>query len=79
MSVDLSFGTSDRDDGGEMGDSYLEIPFDVADFIGLDVNADTVPDTLIDALARVKALGPGKGNGRQNNLFSAFAVFYTAP
>ena len=79
LSVDLSFGTSDRDDGGAMGDSYLEIPFDVAGFIDLDANEDGVPDALIDALARVKALGPGKGNGRQNNAFSAFAIFYPAP
>lgn len=79
MSVDFSFGTSDRDDGGEMGDSDLEIPFDVTALIGVDVNGDTVSDTLIDALARVKALNPGKGNGSQNNPFSAFAVFYPAP
>ncbi len=40
---------------------------------------DVVDVTLIDAEAKVKALNPGKGNGRQNNPFSAPASFTLPP
>ena len=71
MIVELSFGTSDRTDGGEMGHSYLCVP--LTDFVyDLDGDPLTEPDSLsgFDATAKVKALNPGKGKKRQNNPFS---------
>ncbi len=69
--VEVSFGTSDRTDGGLMGDSNLTITIDefaaaVAAALGVD------PSALIsfEGSAEVKALDPGKGKGPQNNPFS---------
>ncbi len=69
--VEVSFGTSDRTDGGAMGDSNLTITIDefataVAAALGID------PSALVsfEGSAEVKALDPGKGKGPQNNPFS---------
>lgn len=71
--VKLSFGTSDRTDGGLMGDSYLDLPF-TAFVYDLDGDSSTPPDQLFgDAKAKVKALNPpGKS---QNNPFSDWCSF----
>jgi len=71
--VKLSFGTSDRTDGGLMGDSYLDVPF-TAFVYDLDGDPLTPPDQLFgDAKAKVKALNPpGKS---QNNPFSDWCSF----
>ena len=76
--VDLSFGTSDRTDGGEMGDSWLailktDLRQAVLDALGL-TEAEVGP-MLMEGQAKVKALNPGKGKGRQNNLFSGDMSF----
>jgi len=76
VDVELSFGTSDRTDGGEMGDSYLAIPeSDLCDAVldalaEMGVNLDFVGDFQLLSSGKVKALDPGKGKGRQNNPFS---------
>ncbi len=69
--VEVSFGTSDRTDGGLMSDSNLTITIDefaaaVAAALGVD------PGALIsfEGSAEVKALDPGKDKGPQNNPFS---------
>jgi hypothetical protein len=69
--IELSFGTSDRTDGGAMGDSDLTILIeDIADAIALELGI-SVDDLLwLEAEAKVKALAPGKNKGRQNNPFS---------
>ena len=73
MIVELSFGTSDRTDGGDMGDSDLYVP--LAEFV-YDIDGDGVLDQLSGtATAKVKALNPGKGKGRQNNPFSTECTF----
>jgi hypothetical protein len=74
MIVELSFGTSDRTDGGLMGDSDLCVP--LADF-AYDDDDPATPDVQLhgDASAKVKALAPGKGKGRQNNPFSLWRDF----
>ena len=82
VEVEASFGTSDRLDGGDMGDDDLNIPIsDIADI------EDALMDALADALAaagldesaiesvelsaKVKALDPSvKPTKRQNNPFS---------
>lgn len=70
--AEFSFGTSDRTDGGDIGDSDLMIA--VADLVvGVDTDGDGVEDIFFDpvaAMLRVKALDPGKGKGRQNHPFS---------
>jgi len=71
LSAELSYGTSDRTDGGDMADPDLTVPAatilsDLAAVLGVEVNAIAG----VDALARVKALNPGRGKGRQNNPFS---------
>ncbi len=71
MDASLSYGTSDRTDGGDMADSDLTISLDtlladLADELGVDV--ENIQS--IDASAMVKALDAGKGKGRQNNPFS---------
>ena len=71
--VEVSFGTSDRTDGGLMGDDDLTITFEeladaIADELGLAPEDDLI--SLEDATAKVKALDPGKNKGRQNNPFS---------
>jgi len=78
LDVELSFGTSDRTDGRPMGDSDLDIA--VADLEAALIlaiqDALALPPTNLIALgefdgeAKVKALNPGKGNGKQNNPFS---------
>jgi len=71
--VELSFGTSDRTDGGLIGDSNLDVP--LVDF-AYDLDGD--PETPLDVLsgaarAKVKALNPpGKS---QNNPFSDWLYF----
>jgi hypothetical protein len=74
MSWDFDFGTGDRTDGLDMSEPSLEIP--LADLVlGVDTDFDEIPDTFYEPLsaqARVKALAPGKGKGRQDNLFSEF-------
>jgi hypothetical protein len=72
VEVTLSFGTSDRTDGGLMGDSDLTVPIDdivtaLLDQLGVDLE-DII--SVEDAIAKVKALAPGKGQGAQNNPFS---------
>ena len=71
--VKLSFGTSDRTDGGLMGDSDLDVLF--TDFV-YDIDNDplTPPDQLSgEARAKVKALNPpGKS---QNNPFTDWCYF----
>ena len=67
MTVELSFGTSDRTDGGDMGNSDLCVPLD--EFVYID--GEGVSHQLSGpATAKVKALNPGKDKGRQNNPFS---------
>jgi hypothetical protein len=68
MIVELSFGTSDRTDGGLMGESNLYVP--LTEFV-YDLDGDGIADPLSGlASGKVKALAPGKGKGRQNNPFS---------
>jgi len=69
MTVEFSFGTSDRTDGGLMSDPNLCVPLE--EFV-YDIDGDGVPDQLSgEAIAKVKALDPGHGKGRQNHPFSA--------
>jgi hypothetical protein len=72
VEVGVSFGTSDRTDGGLMGDSNLMLAIDdiiaaIAAELGVDVE-DLI--SIEDPTAKVKALSPGKGQGSQNNPFS---------
>ena len=67
MIVELSFGTSDRTDGGDMGDSDLCVPLD--EFVYID-GEGVLHQLSGTATAKVKALNPGKEKGRQNNPFS---------
>ena len=67
MTVELSFGTSDRTDGGDMGDSDLCVPLD--EFVYID-GEGVLHQLSGTATAKVKALNPGKEKGRQNNPFS---------
>ncbi len=70
-SVEVSFGTSDRTDGGEMGDSDLTIAIDdLAAAIAAELGVLPADLTSLDGIAKVKALDPGKEKGRQNNPFS---------
>jgi hypothetical protein len=73
--VELSFGTSDRTDGGVMGDSDLCVP--LSEFVYDDDNDPETPDVQLtgDASAKVKALAPGKEKGPQNNTFSLWKDF----
>jgi len=80
IEMSASFGTSDRLDGGDMGDSNLNIP--VADIEALVAALQAYIDYLIgegeivsadpiEVTAKVKALDPSvKPTKRQNNLFS---------
>lgn len=73
MIVEFSFGTSDRIDGDDPSALFLCVP--LADFVA-DLDEDGTLDLVSGAAkAKVKALKPGKGNGRQNNLFSIEADF----
>ena len=67
--VKLSYGTSDRTDGGLMGDSNLDVLF--TEFL-YDLNLDgTLEPVYGEARAKVKALNPpSKGLKSQNNPFS---------
>jgi hypothetical protein len=80
--IELSFGTSDRTDGGAMGDSDLTIFVDdLADVIALELGISEDDLVGLEAEAKVKALSPGKNKGRQNNQFSApvgFSVDFTS-
>ncbi len=73
--VKLSFGTSDRTDGGLMSDSNLDVLF--TQFL-YDLNLDGTLDPVYgDAKAKVKALNPpGKS---QNNPFSDPPCEFTIP
>ena len=75
MTVELSFGTSDRIDGKEMGVSDLCVP--LTEFVyDIDGVLLTEPEQLYGhAYAKVKALAPGRGQGRQNNPFSNTCEF----
>lgn len=66
--IELSIGTSDRTDGGLMGDSDLDVTY-----AELEAAAGFDPGALVgfDVDAKVKALDPGKGKGRQNHGFSS--------
>ena len=65
MTVEFSFSTVE---------SFLNIQF--ADFV-YDIDGDGSLDQLTGpATAKVKGLDPGKGKGRQNNLFSSPCDFY---
>jgi len=80
LEMSASFGTSDRLDGGDMGDSDLNIP--VEDIQALVDALQTMIDDLIlaeeivsadpiEVSAKVKALDPSvKPTKRQNNPFS---------
>jgi len=67
--VKLSFGTSDRTDGVDMSESYLDVLF--TEFL-YDLNLDGALDPVYgEARAKVKALNPpSKGMKSQNNPFS---------
>ena len=68
MVVEFSFGTSDRTDGLDPSVPDLCVLLD--EFV-YDLDGDGELDPVSGpAHAKVKALKPGKGNGRQNNLFS---------
>lgn len=86
--VCVSFGTSDRTDGGDMADDYLSVSTDelidaiVDALIAQGVDPAAIGSLEIAASAKVKALAPGKGAGRQNNPFSDpadFALSWSAP
>lgn len=69
--VELSYGTSDRTDGGDMADSDLTVPVSMLlDDIAAELGVPVESILSVDATAKVKALNPGKGNGAQNNPFS---------
>jgi hypothetical protein len=79
LDVELSFGTSDRTDGRPMGDSDLDITLaelEAALILAIQDALALPPENLVavgdfDGEAKVKALNAGKGNGKQNNPFSA--------
>ena len=73
VEVELSYGTSDRTDGEDMDDPNLTVPLLDGVTSQLGVLAEEV--VSIEGTARVKALNPGKGRGRQNNDFSAPVSF----
>jgi len=86
LDVELSFGTSDRTDGGEIGDSDLTIAKADLELALISAIQDALalpPTNLVavgdfDGEAKVKALNPGKGNGKQNNPFSDPFAFVVA-
>ena len=87
-SVGLVYGTADRTDGGVAAASYLVVRKSalvedvMAALAAQGVEVDQIHGLTINALAKVKALNPGKGSGRQNNSFSnssAFRVVWVAP
>jgi hypothetical protein len=78
LDVELSFGTSDRTDGGLMGDSDLSIAkgdLELALILAIQDALGLPPENLValdgfDGEAKVKALDAGNGKGKQNNPFS---------
>lgn len=86
IEVELSFGTSDRTDGGSMQDSDLIIYISEMDYAviyamfdhGIDptVLRDLTSWQLV-GMAKVKGLNPGKGSGRQNHQFSEWSDEFT--
>ncbi len=66
--IELSIGTSERTDGGLIGDSNLDVTY-----AELEAAAGVEAGALagFDVDAKVKALDPGKGKGRQNHSFSS--------
>jgi len=74
--IELSFGTSDRTDGEPMSTSWLAISMDdFADAVLAAIGGDpnVVVGFQLTSAAKVKALAPGKGKGRQNHPFSEWA------
>lgn len=82
-SLEWDFGTDDGIgvSGEADGKVFLAIPESV--FVRLALAAieaegadrETVVALKVDGMAKVKGLDPGKGKGRQNNLFSEPAAF----
>lgn len=78
LDVQVSFGTSDRTDGGLMSDSDLTIAktdLELALIAAIQDGLALPPEYLValasfDGEAKVKALKSGNGNGKQNNPFS---------
>jgi hypothetical protein len=76
MTVQFSFGTSDRTDGLGMDEPSLSVPLD--QFV-YDIDDNGVMEQVSGAaLGMVKALSPGKGKGSQNHPFSV-AYPFTLP
>ncbi|MHC4221388.1 MAG: hypothetical protein ACYST9_03125 [Planctomycetota bacterium] len=82
IDVELSIGTSDRKDGGSMGDSDLIVSISELDYAVVYALFDHGVDPIIIrdldswqfiGTAKVKGLNPGKGNGRQNHPFSQWS------
>jgi hypothetical protein len=75
--IELSFGTGDRTDGEDPSLPKLCVP--LTEFV-FDIDDDEVNDQLYGTFtAKVKALNPGKGRGRQNHPFSAPFGFELLP
>lgn len=73
--VDFSIGTSDRTDGGEIGDSYLDVTFEELDGAAAAATAGVI--TYLEGYTcyvKVKGLYPGRDKGPQNHPFSDPAV-----
>lgn len=65
--IEFSFGTGDRTDGGDAADSDLSLTLaelEAAAGVGLGELGG------FELFAKVKGLHPGRGQGRQNNPFS---------
>ena len=68
MPVELSFGTGDRTDGEDPTVTKLCVP--LTDLV-FDIDENGEAEQLYGEFsAKVKALNPGKGRGRQNHRFS---------
>jgi len=66
--VEFSFGTGDRTDEGVPSDPNFCV---LLEDLRSDLNDDGIEERVSGAArVKVKALNPGKGNGRQNNAFS---------
>ena len=74
MIVELSFGTGDRADGLQMDDPT----YNLWDDTFINETEEGIPLTGT-ASAKVKALGPGKGKGRQNNSFTTEPCTFIIP
>lgn len=73
IDIELSFGTSDRTDGADMSEPFLCVDTDVicSEIAAILAELEYNPASYtLDGFAKVKALNPGKGKGRQNNPFS---------